>query len=127
MPEVTASEAGRRCSDIIAMHIVAGDAGRWAAIRLSDGGSDGIAYDTKSDAIRHQLHETLCAYVRIPRDAMPAAEATRFLGINRMLYDKGYRLADPDGPAGGESELILPDRSEDLDALIAQIMREGIR
>jgi hypothetical protein len=124
MPEVSASEAGRRCSDIISLHILAGDAGRWAAVRLSDGGSDGIAYDTRADAVRHQLHETLCAYVKIPRDAMPPAEATRFLGINRMFYDKGLRLIDPDAP---EREMILPERTEDLDALMAQILREGIR
>lgn len=121
---MTADEAGRRCSDIIRLHILAGMAGQWAAIRLSDGGSDGIPYPSKKDAVRHQLHETLCAYVRIPRDDMPPAEAARFLGLNRLLYDKGLRLADPDGP---DLEVIVPDRAEEFDALVAQILREGIR
>ncbi len=124
MPEVSATEAGRRCSDLIRLHIATGNAGQWVAIRLSDGGSDGTAYPTRRDAIRHQLHETLCAYVKIPRDDMPPAEATRFLGINRLLYDKGLRLIDPDGP---DHDLILPDRTEDFDALVGQILREGIR
>ena len=124
MPDVVAaSEAGRRCSDTVRLHIAGGNAGRWVAIRLSDGGSDGIVYDTRADAIRHQLHETLCAYVQIPRDDMPPGEATRFLGINRMLYDAGLRIVDPDEPA---RELIMPERVEDFDAAMAELLRRGI-
>ena len=96
VPTVTYSDAAKRCSDIVTMHIAAGQAGRWCAIRLSDGGSDGVVYDTRSDAIRHQLHETLCAYVQIPRDSMPPEHAERFLAFHRKCYDAGFRLSDPD-------------------------------
>lgn len=100
------SDEAKRCSETIALHILAGKAGRWAAIRLSDGGSDGIAYDRRSDAIRHQLHESQCAYVKIPHDAMPLAEAESFLKFNRDAYDAGFRLIDPDDPR----ELIQPSK-----------------
>jgi hypothetical protein len=93
-----ASDAGKRCSDTIALHILAGKAGWWAAIRLSDGGSDNTAYATKRDAIRFQLHETQCAYVCIPPDEMPPHDADRFMKINRDLYDNGFRITDPDDP-----------------------------
>lgn len=90
------SDAARRCADIITGHIVLGNSGRWAAIRLSDGGSDGIPYDTRADAIRFQLHETQCAYVKIPIDRMEPQHAEIFLRFNRLAYDAGFRLTDPD-------------------------------
>lgn len=93
------SDAARRCSDVINTHVAVhkfGAFGKWAAIRLSDGGSDGVMYDTKADAVRHQLHETQCAYVRIPLDGMSAREAEIYLEFNRKLYDAGMRMSDPE-------------------------------
>lgn len=90
------SDAAKRCSSTITLHSVTGNGGKWAAIRLSDGGSDGVVYDTRADAIRHQLHETLCAYVQIPHDHMPPEHAERFLAFHRKCYDAGLRLSDPD-------------------------------
>jgi len=75
-------------------HIVAGHEGRWVAIRLSDGGSDGNTYDTREDAVRHQLHETLCAYAVVRPDDMSPKAAEAFLRVHREIYDAGYRLAD---------------------------------
>lgn len=108
------SDAARRCSDVIRTHIVAGMAGKWAAIRLSDGGSDGVAYDTRADAIRHQLHETLCAYVRIPPDDMPPEHAERFLAFHRRVYDAGFRLTDPDD----RREVLMPATIEEFNQLM---------
>ncbi len=96
MDQIVISDAARRCSDAVRLHIAAGMAGKWAAIRLSDGGSDGTAYDSRADAIRHQLHETQCAYVKIPLDDMPPDHAERFLAFHRKAYDAGFRLTDPD-------------------------------
>lgn len=89
-------EDGRRLSAAVALVVVAGGAGRWIAARLSDGGTDGNVYDTKAEAIRFQLHETQCAYIKVPLGGMPPLEATRYLEIHRELYDAGARLADPD-------------------------------
>lgn len=105
------SDAARRCSDAIRLHIVAGNAGKWAAIRLSDGGSDEVAYDTRADAVRHQLHEQQCAYVAIPVDDMSPAAAERYLAMHRELYDAGFRLTDPDG-TGGNMAPVIPQRIE---------------
>lgn len=108
-PQVPAySDAAKRCSDIIKLHILAGMGGRYAAIRLSDGGSDDTVYDTRADAIRHQLHEQQCAYIKIPHDNMPVEHAERFLKIQRDLYDAGFRLCDPD------HELVSPITNEGM-------------
>lgn len=122
MPEIRADEAGRRCSDVVRQAIADGHAGRWAAIRLSDGGSDGVAYDTRGDAVRHQLHESQCAYVKIPRDDMGPGEATRFLEIHREVYDKGMRFIDPEDP---DRELISPMTLEGFGAALAALKTGG--
>jgi len=93
-----ASDAGKRASAEISIHIAAGMVGHWAAIRLSDGGSDGVAYATKQDAIRHQFHENLCAYACIPADGMPPHDADGWLAAHRKLYDAGLRPTDPRTP-----------------------------
>ena len=97
-----------RCSDIIRQMIVDGYVGKWVAIRLSDGGSDKIAYDTKADAIRHQLHELLCCYVLVPNVDMTPRAAWNYLRLHRQLYDAGYHLVDPD------KEVVFSQRSEDM-------------
>lgn len=105
-----ASDIGRRVSDTVHLHILGGSVGKWAAFRLSDGGSDGIPYDTRRDAIEHQLHEQLCCYIKITPDGIPPVDAYRFLQLNRALYDAGYRLADPDMPG----EPIYPNTVEEM-------------
>lgn len=96
-----------RCSDIINQHLVNGHAGRWVAIRLSDGGSDGKTYDTRAEAIRFQLHERQCCYVLIPPDGMSPRAAHNFMVLNRQLYDNGMRLSDP------EREIHVPQTTID--------------
>jgi hypothetical protein len=80
----------------VTLAAIGGAVGCWIAVRLSDGGSDGSLYDTRADAVRHQLHETLCAYVKVPPGGMQPNEADIFLNYHRDLYDKGFRLPDPD-------------------------------
>jgi hypothetical protein len=94
-----AFDAARRCAEAynfqLAVHGM--DAcGRWIAVRLSDGGSDAQLYDTKDDAIRHQLHENLCAYICIVPGRMSEEDAASILRVHRVLYDNGARLSDPD-------------------------------
>jgi hypothetical protein len=94
-----AIDAAKRASEAVHVHIFAlGHAaiGKWVAIRLADGGSDGKLYDTKAEAVRYQLHENMCAYVCIPPGGMPPEDALVYLRVNRQLYDNGMRLADPD-------------------------------
>ncbi len=102
-------DASKRCADQVNLHAVAGGFGRWVAIRLSDGGSDGVLYDTRRDAIRHQLHETLCAYIVVPLIGMQYREAQAVLHVHRKTYDQGHRMADPEGR---QAEPMIPIREE---------------
>ncbi len=84
--------------------------GSWIAVRLSDGGSDGVLYPLKSIAVHFQLHEQQCMYLKIPPDGITERVAARLLELHRRLYDAGMRLADPDN----ELEVLVPMRLEDL-------------
>jgi hypothetical protein len=120
------ADSAYRCSDVIRQAIVDGHAGRFVAIRLSDGGSDGVIYDSRPDAVRHQLHESLCAYIKVPWDDMSPRNAERFLAFVRQAHDGGLRMADVDGPGGDTArEIIMPMGLEDLTALLADYRRKG--
>jgi hypothetical protein len=92
------SDSARRLSDTVNL-AVATDGwnvfGFWMAARLSDGGTDGHMYPDKATAVRHQLHETQCAYLRVPPSGMSPQEAEIFLEFNRQLYANGHRMPDP--------------------------------
>lgn len=90
------TDRGRRLADHVRAARSIGGEGRWIAARLSDGATDGIVYDTKADAVRHQVTETQCAYMVVPPAAMPEAEATAYLELHEKMYAAGYRLQDPD-------------------------------
>lgn len=104
-------DSARRASDAIRLHLLA-DRDQaitsWVAIRLSDGGTDGILYNHKHQAVRHQLHEYQCAYIMISPDGMSPRAAETFLRFHRHLYDSGFRLANPDK----DLEVVMPNRRE---------------
>lgn len=115
--------AARRCSDAVNLHVSAlgfDAAGKWVAVRLADGSSDGTLYDKKRDAVRHQSDEKLCAYVCIPPSGMNPCRAESFIKMSRMAYDAGFRLADPDDKHGGR-ELITPVMREDHARQLARL------
>ena len=92
------SDAASRLSDAVTLHLTVNGlnaVGQWIAARLSDGGTDGNLYPDKATAIRHQLHETQCAYICIVPEGMPPRDADIFLAYNRSLYDAGLRMPDP--------------------------------
>lgn len=74
---------------------------KWVAVRLRDGKSDGVLYDSKREAVRHQSDEKLCAYINVPPNGMTPCRAESFLATMRRLYDAGWRLTDPDSTTGG--------------------------
>jgi hypothetical protein len=108
IPRVVVPDDARRAADIINMHIMLKKSG-WVAIRLSDGGSDGVVYDQRADAVRHQLHENQCAYFQLPLIPVTPWECDVFLRYNRQLYDNGMRMGDPDAPTP-----IVPIRTENI-------------
>lgn len=103
------TDEARRASDAVNKHLHEhgmNAIGRWVALRLSDGGSDGVLYDSKSDAIRFQLHENQCAYVQVLPEGLSVRAAQSVLNVNRQFYDAGMKLADPD------RMVELPQREE---------------
>lgn len=109
------SDAAKRASDAINGKLTwSRDAvQKWMAFRLSDGDTDGVLYDTKLDAIRHQLTETQCMYVCLPPTGTSPAQMETYLDLHRRLYDQGARLVDPDDQQGGR-QYIPPVQLEDL-------------
>lgn len=86
-------------------------AGRFMAVRLSDGGSDGMIYESQADAVRHQTgNQNYYLYVRIMPERLSNRSCDVMLWYGRIRHDRGYR------PAGAHegSRLILPMRLEDL-------------
>lgn len=88
-------DAARRLSDEITLHAIAGSAGKWAAITLADGSSDHTPYDTRSDAVSHQISPEYCTFVLIPPDGMTVKEADVLLDFWRQCHDAGFRAVDP--------------------------------
>lgn len=84
------SDAARRVSDAITLHLLADGDGnwhKWAAFRLSDGTSDGVLYDTPIEAADHQLHYKQCAYIQIQRGGLSPKAAQVMLNYYRTVYD----------------------------------------
>lgn len=106
-------DAALRCRDTLLLHqtVLSFDeilAGRYVAIRLSDGGSDGVAYESRPDAIAHQKHNaSRCVYLRVPLERLNAQACDVLLMYARACYDNGYR-ADP------AHQLIIPSQMEHL-------------
>ena len=97
----------------------------YVAIRLSDGGCDMRLYDTKREAVRHQLHETLCAYFSFrnaPAGFASYKDAAIYLAWNRATYDAGMRMVDPDAHAGGRAA-VMPTVREHLHNQLTRLIR----
>jgi len=91
-------DRGKRLSDAVNLHLTAdrdGNVGRWVAFRLEDGGTDGTAYATRTDAIAHQSDELRCGYLKITPDGISAREAGIYVKYNRALAAHGMRMPDP--------------------------------
>jgi hypothetical protein len=83
-------DKGKRCSDLVRQHLLDDpELARvsWVAIRLSDGGSDGVLYPLKELAVAYQIHEEQCAYLRVLPTGIPEREATSFLYHTAQLYE----------------------------------------
>lgn len=112
-PVLRSGDAARRMRDILALHQVALTtdeliAGRYVAIRLADGGSDGQVYDTRADAIRAQANSpSRCLYLRVPLERLNASACDTLLWYVRGCYDSGAR----EDPAHA---LMVPNTIEHL-------------
>lgn len=127
-------DAGKRASDIVNTYITGLTHDeimhKFIAIRLSDGGSDGVLYDSKRDAVRHQAHEQQCAYVGL-RNLVAGSnprEMAIYLKFNRDAYANGMRLVDPDDQHGGRELLMTAARHDQYrNALIPRVSPDQVR
>lgn len=94
----------------------------WIAARLSDGGTDGNLYDSRREAVRHQVHPTQCAYLslRFAPAGMPVQEAHAFLKFTRDAYDNGMMFIDPEHPTGG-LDTQMPITVEDVNSQMLRL------
>lgn len=124
-------DAGKRASDLLNVVLLGHG---WdtvkhqcMAIRLGDGSSDGVLYENRSDAIRHQLHEQQCYYVyfrNLGPGGADAREMAIMLEFQRRAYAAGLRLVDPDNPAGSR-ELLMSTNW--YDSVKSELIRRGTR
>jgi len=120
------TDAAKRCSDQVALHLAAmgaGAIGKIIAVSLADGSGDGVLYDSKYDAVRHQRHnERRYAFVRIPPGGMPVCDAECFLWVHRMARERD--IGSPDlSRADGGLDLIPRLTREDQARQIRNLQR----
>jgi len=93
--EPKCGDAARRMASAVTLASMNGGAARWLAVRLQDGGSDHVLYDSRSDAVAHQMSPEYSTYVLVPPDGMTTGQADRVLGYWRDLRDAGFRCNEP--------------------------------
>lgn len=106
------SDAARRVSDAITLHLLADGDGnhlKWLAFRLSDGTSDGVVYDNPVDAADHQLHYKQCAYIQIHRGGLSPKGAAVMLNYYRICFENDK--VPPTLVAYQRAKLIVPGRN----------------
>lgn len=92
------TDAAKRIAERHNLAVLCGETGRWLAFHLADGHADPSSYDTRDEAISHQLHEIQSMYVCVQPLPMPVAEALQLLIVTRRAYDAGYRVTDVEAP-----------------------------
>lgn len=97
----------------------------WIAVRLSDGSTDGVLYESRRDAVRHQPYEKQCAYLslRAAPGGMEVQAAYALLKLHRDAYDHPeYNISfiDPEHPTGG-TDIRMPIAMEDVKTHIRRL------
>ena len=111
-PEPTPADidAAQRMADAVNLHCSVQraelrDRPGYVAINLSDGRSpDGVLYDTRRDAARHNIHDLNVFFVRVGRDSMSPGEALIVLRFNRQARSRGVIFS--------EEEVVTPQMTE---------------
>jgi hypothetical protein len=111
----TSYDTAKRAQDTLLLHQTALTkdelmAGRYAAIRIADGGSDNTVYTSREEAVRHQKNNaSRCFYPRIPLERLPIEAVDVLIWYARKVYDAGHR----EDPAFAQT-LIIPNTLENL-------------
>jgi hypothetical protein len=109
----TSPETARRMAEAVLLHqqVLSQEEilrGRFLAVRLGDGGTDGTVYETRDAAVTASRNSpSRHCYFQIPLEGITAEECDLALWYTRRVYDSGHR----EDPA---HQLILPTRREAL-------------
>lgn len=133
------TDAAKRVADTWNLHLAAAknargsgfgltQMGRWIAVALADGTSDGTCYERRIDAVRFQHHnERFYAYLQLQPFELTVCMAESYLYMHRLCYDAGGLMADPEMDGSGH-ELIPALTVEDFaDQMSALARRDWIR
>ena len=114
------TDEAKRISDIVNAYLVFTPHDelmtKWIAIKLADGSTDGTLYDSRRDAIRHQLSPEYCAYLsfrNIPNGITPS-ESGRYLAWARGVAKAGGIMPDPDEQFGGPEAFMGVNQYDNL-------------
>lgn len=101
----------------------------YLAIKLQDGSTDGVLYETKQDAVKHCRGDeqwfAFFSFRTAPNGFASPKDAAVFLAYHRMVYDQGGRLPDPDDARGGP-DMIMPMNDEHLMDQLGRLMRSAV-
>lgn len=109
-----ASPEARRIADAMTLHSIAGNAGRWASFRMSDGQEvqRHAAYGSRTEAVRFAgWDRDTTVYLEITPDGMPPGDAQDVLCYARFLHSQGWRLPAPDFDFDGGMPAFSWDRA----------------
>ena len=109
------SDAARRISDAVKLHLLAdaaGNEGRWLAFRLDDGTPDPTLYDSRSDLIRAKgLFAKHWGGVKLLPMGMGYREAESYLKFSRHVADNpnlAWKQTDADSPVSEADMMLMP-------------------
>lgn len=112
-------EVGNRAYEVVMLHLTVNQwweiKEKYIALRLSDGGSDGVLYDTHRDAVRHQIHEQQCYYLsfrNLGAGGVNKREIAIVMHMARKAYTAGMRFVDPDHHNGGQELMLTTGRMD---------------
>lgn len=129
---VVVTDAARRAYDAVQVHVWCTEWEErirgWVALKLQDGSSDGVLYDSRGAAVRHvsdQRFYAFFSYRNAPNGFSTQKDAQLYLDYHRMAYDQGalQALADPDDHRHGGRELIIPTAREQIMVQRAVLLR----
>jgi hypothetical protein len=116
---VYVTDAAKRMYDIVQSYVAFVEYDErirsWVAIRLLDGGSDGVLYGSKADAVRHtdEFTHLYFSYRGAPQGFTNVRDAAIYLEFHRLAFNAGGRWADKDDRTGGP-DLIMSQTKEDF-------------
>lgn len=112
------TSAAKRCSDAVNLHLsaIGFDAvKKWVAVKLSDGSSDGILYDSQRlAAIHHRNAGDRYCYIPVRPSGLSVCQAESVMATNRMFHNAGFRLGDPDDRSANLSVIPRLTREEQV-------------